>query len=170
MKHFRTNILIYFVMILGAIIFSSISFAGTGAPEGPPTTGLTKKVAKCGKKDLCGTIMIEYGSFDTENFCYNSNIILRLSKGDDLQFFKAAACLEPADADEQTDQIIGEDGVLKEQILQYFFGNTSLTITLMSFTNFHKGPDDDVDPIYVDGSEFCTYCQYVIADVVLAVE
>jgi len=154
-------------MLLSASIFSSISFAGSGGPEQPPVTGppfgLAIQGAAAGTK-LAGTIAIEYGSYEANQYCYDSKIVLRLSKGNDVATFVATGCLAAADPATQQTQLTA---LLGPQILKYFFnGNTALTITLTNLGQYVLVP---INPDCAAPASPC-HDDFMMADITLAVK
>jgi len=172
MKRFRTNIIICLVMLLSATIFSSISFAGTGSPEQPPSTGeppygMAIHGVNGGTK-LSGTIVIEYGLYESSHYCFDSKIVLRLSKnGNTMTTFVATGCLAGGDPGTQQTQITS---LLGPEILSYFFpGNTALTIDNITMTYFGQYVLAPLNPDCAPPGSWC-HDDFIMADVSLAVK
>lgn len=138
----RTVTVITCMMVIFVVtLFGSLSFAGSGSPDTPPGVppyGVATQSDAAGTK-LTGVISIEYGygAYACEGtFCYDSRILVRLKKGNQLKTFYAEGAL-PADPALQQGKITD---LLKDKILGEFFGGKALTITLTTLGEFKFVP------------------------------
>jgi len=157
------------VLLLSAAIFSSISFAGTGAPLS--STALIQ--GSSGGTKLFGTIMIEYGLYHAApDYCFDSKVVLRLGRDSALKTFTTAdLCLPADDPAAQRDMIMQE---LASTILgdpDISLGTKFTTLTVVTFNEY-------VPPTAVvtgtctldDAKNPANPChdEYIVADVTLS--
>jgi hypothetical protein len=163
MKHLKVTIVVVLAVFFSSVLFSSLAFAKAySQPPGEPPYGLKVQGAAGGTK-LYGTIAIEEYNFTGNSTFTDAKITLRLRMGNDIQLFYGTihgnfdqTNPDPIQAAAVQALKGGSDG-----ILSYFFGDTSLTITLKNVSDFVA---------YEIGVDPPTHHAFVMADVELAVK
>lgn len=162
MKQLKVKSIVVLAALFSSVLFSSLAFAKAyQQPPGEPPRGLKVEGAAGGTK-LYGTVTIEEFNVDESDNFYNAKIVLRLRLNNDVQVFYGEITNTKMSA---SDPAFIQDLVMQRmapQIILYFFGNSSLKVTLKNITEF----------VFVDAglTVNTAYSRFVMADVELAVK